>query len=84
MKNINFILIFLLLLNSCSLLEINEKKAIETVKTSKIQLETENIFENVFLGMSGLGQGSTWQDFANMTAKEDPNNKYSWNAKKYK
>lgn len=68
-------------MTSCSLLENKENKAIETVKISKIQFDTDNIFGNMLFGMSGLGQGSTWQDFANMIAKQDPNNKYSWSAK---
>jgi len=76
------IFLFAVLLLACSLFDNKEKKAIEIVKAAKIQFDTENIWDNLFLGVVGLGQGATWQDFANIIVKKDPNKKYQWIAEK--
>ena len=81
MKKTLYSWILLLILSGCNLFENKEKRAIEIVQQSKMQFETDNIFANLFLGYTGIGQYSTWLDFANMIAKKDPNLKYTWKAK---
>ncbi|MFN3641200.1 MAG: hypothetical protein ACK4UK_09790, partial [Flavobacterium sp.] len=81
MKKTLYYWILLLIISGCNLFENKEKRAIEIVQQSKMQIETDNIFANLFLGYAGMGQNSTWLDFANMIAKKDPNLKYTWKAK---
>jgi hypothetical protein len=67
MKNAISIILLMLCFNSCSLFKSDEDKAIELVQ----QTQTGMYFES-----------KTWLDKANEDAKEDPNNKFVWEAKK--
>ncbi len=69
-------------LTACSLFENKEKKAIEICQKAKVQFQTDNAFANLILNVYGLGNNASWLDFANMIAKQDPNKKYDWHAKK--
>ena len=77
-----FILMFglMLFLSSCEYFD-KEKKAIHICQNSNFQMQTDNIFRNLFSKVFlGLNEDSTWLDFANMLAQEDPNKKYKWSA----
>ncbi len=71
-------------LSSFSFFDNKEKKAIELVKGSKIQFDSENAWASLFLGVVGLGQGATWQDFSNTIVKQKTNKKFKWSAEKTK
>jgi len=69
-----------------------KKQSIEIVQKSQVQFVQQEISDNPFLKLlqqelqkelgagSGLDPNSTWLDFANKIAKEDPNTKYEWNS----
>lgn len=69
-----------------------KKQSIEIVQKSQVQFVQQEISDNPFLKLlqlelqkelgagSGLAPNSTWLDFANKIAKEDPNIKYEWNS----
>lgn len=69
-----------------------EKQSIEIVQKSKVQIVQQEISDNPLLKLLqlklqkeitagvGLDPNSTWLDFANKIAKDDPNIKYEWNA----
>ena len=82
MEKLLTLIIATTLLTSCSLFENKERKAIEICQKAKVQFQTDNAFANLFLNAYGLGANATWLDFANMIAKQDPNKKYDWHAKK--
>lgn len=84
MRNTLHLLILMLLVSSCQLLENKEKKAIDICQKAKAQLQTDNIWGQLGLSMSGLTANATWLDYANMLAKEDPNTKLDWTAVKTK
>lgn len=75
------LLVILFFFSSCNLFDNKEKKAIEIVQNAKMQFETDNVFQNLALGMAGLNQGALWKDFANMIAEKDANTKFEWTAK---
>ena len=66
------ILTLITLLTSCSISKNKEEKAIKICQKAKFQ--SQNSFINIF------GTNATWLDYANMIAKQDPNNKYNWHA----
>jgi hypothetical protein len=68
--------------SSCQLIDNQNKQAIEVCQKAKIQLQSDNVFANLFLNAYGIGTNATWLDFANMMAKQDPNKKYDWHATK--
>src|SRR5690625_2190760 len=76
MKNVFYFSVLVFILSSCNVLDNNEKKAIELVQESKVQIETDNILRDLFLNFMGIGQNTTWLDFANLIVKDDPNQKY--------
>lgn len=82
MNKIAIIFGLIILMTSCNLIENKEEKAIEVCQNAKVQYVSDNIFANLFLDAYGLGANANWLDFANMQAKKDPNNKYSWIAEK--
>jgi hypothetical protein len=61
------------------LIENNEKKAIELVKKTKVQIDGS---ENLLSLINGLSN-ATWLDFANNYAKKESNKTYTWNATKF-
>jgi len=67
--------------SSFTFFDFKGKKAIEIVKNSKIQIDLENVLGSLAINI-GLGQGATWQDFANLVAKQDPSKKYVWTTQK--
>jgi hypothetical protein len=66
MKKIIFIFCFAISLVSCNLFNNKEKEAIEICQKAKTQ---------------EYGLETTWLDYANMIAKNDPNKKYDWRAR---
>lgn len=80
MKNVFYFSVLVFILSGCNVLDNNEKKAIELVQESKVQIETDNILGDLFLNFMGIGQNTTWLDFANLIVKDDPNQKYIWKA----
>lgn len=81
MKNSLAIVLMAFFMVSCNLFENKEKRAIELVQQTKMQLDSNNVITNLIAAYSGIGQSTTWQDFANILAKGDPNAKYNWTAK---
>ncbi|MFA7379992.1 MAG: hypothetical protein WC150_05985 [Bacteroidia bacterium] len=69
-----------------------KKQSIEIVQKSQVQFVQQDISDNPLFKLfqqelqnelgagSGLDPNSTWLDFANKIAKEDPNTKYEWNS----
>jgi hypothetical protein len=86
MKKLLIIFGLSILMTACSLFENKEKTAIEICQKAKVQLSTDNAFANLLLnaygGNLGLGENATWLDYANMYAKQEPNKKFTWSAKK--
>jgi len=70
-----------------------KKESINIVQKSQVQFVQKEISDNPFLQLlqqelqkelgagAGLDPNSTWLDFANKIAKEDPNIKYEWDSK---
>lgn len=77
-----YILWLILVLKSCNFLETPEKQAIDICKNSKIQFSNNDIFQYFGLSSRGLSQESKWIEFANSIAKDNPNLKYKWDARK--
>ena len=75
MKKIGFILIIIAVISSCGIIENKEKTAIEICQKAKVQLQTDNMWEQLGLQLFGLNSDATWLDFANMLAKQTPNKK---------
>lgn len=82
MKQLTIIFGLTFLLTSCELFESKEKKAIETCKKAKVQIDATNVWGYLGLSMAGLTADATWLDYANMLAKQDPNTKQDWSARK--
>ena len=82
MKKLTIIFGLTILITSCSLFENKEGKAIEICQKAKVQLQTDNIWGQLGLSMSGLSADATWLDYANMLAKQDPNKILDWTASK--
>ena len=72
------------LITSCNLFENKEKKAIQICQKAKVQIQISNVLGQLGLAKYGLTAGSTWIDYANVLAKQNPNKKQNWTAKKTK
>ncbi len=69
---------------ACSVFKNEKRRAIEVCQKAKVQLETGDVFSDLLLvtfgSVAGLSKSSTWLDFANLIAKEEPNKRYDWTA----